>query len=101
MLFPLVAFPTGSVLCYEPSVVAILGAGILVAATKVTIEQAIAEVELAHPGVLHGTVRHGRRPGRDRSDRRGVAPGGAGVAASRAETAPITRQEPADLGTLP
>ncbi|MGS2648913.1 ArsB/NhaD family transporter [Streptosporangium sp. LJ11] len=39
------AFVLHPVLHYEPSVVAILGAGILVAATKVTTEQAIAEVE--------------------------------------------------------
>ncbi|GLX98549.1 ArsB/NhaD family transporter [Herbidospora sp. NBRC 101105] len=41
----LVAFVLHPVLHYEPSVVAILGAGILVAATKVTTEEAIAEVE--------------------------------------------------------
>ncbi|WP_440102624.1 ArsB/NhaD family transporter [Streptosporangium sp. H16] len=39
------AFVLHPVLHYEPSVVAILGAGILVAATKVTTGQAIAEVE--------------------------------------------------------
>lgn len=39
------AFVLHPVLHYEPSVVAILGAGTLVAATKVTTEQAIAEVE--------------------------------------------------------
>ncbi|MEV0143916.1 MULTISPECIES: SLC13 family permease [unclassified Nonomuraea] len=39
------AFVLHPVLHYEPSVVAVLGAGILVAATKVTTEQAIAEVE--------------------------------------------------------
>lgn len=39
------AFVLHPVLHYEPSVVAILGAGILVAATKVTTEQAIADVE--------------------------------------------------------
>lgn len=39
------AFVLHPVLHYEPSVVAILGAGILVAATKVTTSQAIAEVE--------------------------------------------------------
>ncbi|MGC5010891.1 ArsB/NhaD family transporter [Streptosporangium sp. DT93] len=39
------AFVLHPVLHYEPSVVAILGAGVLVAATKVTTEQAIAEVE--------------------------------------------------------
>ncbi|GAA1287466.1 membrane protein [Planotetraspora silvatica] len=39
------AFVLHPVLHYEPSIVAILGAGILVAATKVTTEQAIAEVE--------------------------------------------------------
>ncbi|MFD9941306.1 ArsB/NhaD family transporter [Nonomuraea sp. NPDC059022] len=39
------AFVLHPVLHYEPSVVAILGAGLLVAATKVTTEQAIAEVE--------------------------------------------------------
>ncbi|MEU8265557.1 ArsB/NhaD family transporter [Sphaerisporangium sp. NPDC049002] len=39
------AFVLHPVLHYEPSVVAILGAGILVAATTVTTEQAIAEVE--------------------------------------------------------
>ncbi|TMR20554.1 ArsB/NhaD family transporter [Nonomuraea turkmeniaca] len=39
------AFVAHPVLHYEPSVVAILGAGVLVAATKVTTEQAIAEVE--------------------------------------------------------
>ncbi|WP_049571426.1 ArsB/NhaD family transporter [Nonomuraea sp. SBT364] len=39
------AFVLHPVLHYEPSVVALLGAGILVAATKVTTEQAIAEVE--------------------------------------------------------
>ncbi|MFC5827254.1 ArsB/NhaD family transporter [Nonomuraea insulae] len=41
----LAAFVAHPVLHYEPSVVAILGAGVLVAATKVTTEQAIAEVE--------------------------------------------------------
>ncbi|GAA1311435.1 membrane protein [Planotetraspora silvatica] len=41
----LAAFVLHPVLHYEPSVVAILGAGILVALTKVTTEQAIAEVE--------------------------------------------------------
>ncbi|WP_030453391.1 ArsB/NhaD family transporter [Herbidospora cretacea] len=41
----LVAFVLHPVLHYEPSIVAILGAGILVAATKVTTEEAIAEVE--------------------------------------------------------
>ncbi|WP_336206741.1 ArsB/NhaD family transporter [Nonomuraea sp. LPB2021202275-12-8] len=40
-----VAFVLHPVLHYEPSVVALLGAGVLVAATKVTTEQAIAEVE--------------------------------------------------------
>ncbi|SEG82486.1 Na+/H+ antiporter NhaD [Nonomuraea solani] len=39
------AFVAHPVLHYEPSVVAVLGAGVLVAATKVTTEQAIAEVE--------------------------------------------------------
>lgn len=39
------AFVLHPVLHYEPSVVAVLGAGLLVAATKVTTEQAIAEVE--------------------------------------------------------
>ncbi|GIH79096.1 ArsB/NhaD family transporter [Planobispora longispora] len=39
------AFVLHPVLHYEPSVVAVLGAGILVAATKVTTEDAIAEVE--------------------------------------------------------
>ncbi|GAA0966419.1 ArsB/NhaD family transporter [Acrocarpospora macrocephala] len=39
------AFVLHPVLHYEPSVVAILGAGILVAATPVTTEQALAEVE--------------------------------------------------------
>ncbi|MBB2915284.1 Na+/H+ antiporter NhaD/arsenite permease-like protein [Streptosporangium becharense] len=39
------AFVLHPVLHYEPSVVALLGAGILVALTKVTTEQAIAEVE--------------------------------------------------------
>ncbi|MEV1249388.1 ArsB/NhaD family transporter [Nonomuraea sp. NPDC049750] len=39
------AFVLHPVLHYEPSVVAILGAGLLVAATEVTTEQAIAEVE--------------------------------------------------------
>ncbi|MFB9469820.1 ArsB/NhaD family transporter [Nonomuraea salmonea] len=41
----MVAFVLHPVLHYEPSVVAILGAGILVAATKVTTQDAIAEVE--------------------------------------------------------
>ncbi|MFI6928451.1 SLC13 family permease [Nonomuraea spiralis] len=39
------AFVLHPVLHYEPSVVALLGAGVLVAATKVRAEQAIAEVE--------------------------------------------------------
>ncbi|WP_049558634.1 ArsB/NhaD family transporter [Nonomuraea sp. SBT364] len=39
------AFVLHPVLHYEPSVVALLGAGILVAATKVTTEEAISEVE--------------------------------------------------------
>ncbi|MFF0862059.1 ArsB/NhaD family transporter [Nonomuraea sp. NPDC003560] len=39
------AFVLHPVLHYEPSVVALLGAGVLVAATKVRTEQAIAEVE--------------------------------------------------------
>ncbi|SFO39073.1 Na+/H+ antiporter NhaD [Actinomadura madurae] len=39
------AFVLHPVLHYEPSVVALLGAGILVAATKVTTEQALEEVE--------------------------------------------------------
>ncbi|MFI6501297.1 SLC13 family permease [Nonomuraea typhae] len=39
------AFVLHPVLHYEPSVVAVLGAGILVAVTKVTTEEAIAEVE--------------------------------------------------------
>ncbi|MGI5286084.1 ArsB/NhaD family transporter [Nonomuraea polychroma] len=39
------AFVLHPVLHYEPSVVALLGAGVLVAATKVTTEQAIREVE--------------------------------------------------------
>ncbi|GAA4984880.1 Na+/H+ antiporter NhaD/arsenite permease-like protein [Nonomuraea thailandensis] len=41
----LAAFVLHPVLHYEPSVVALLGAGVLVAATRVTTEQAIAEVE--------------------------------------------------------
>ncbi|MEU8109279.1 SLC13 family permease, partial [Nonomuraea muscovyensis] len=41
----MVAFVLHPVLHYEPSVVALLGAGVLVAATKVTTEDAIAEVE--------------------------------------------------------
>ncbi|WP_188197385.1 ArsB/NhaD family transporter [Nonomuraea sp. SYSU D8015] len=41
----MVAFVLHPVLHYEPSVVAILGAGILVAVTKVTTQDAIAEVE--------------------------------------------------------
>ncbi|MFI7699966.1 ArsB/NhaD family transporter [Nonomuraea sp. NPDC049480] len=41
----MVAFVLHPVLHYEPSVVAILGAGILVAVTKVTTQNAIAEVE--------------------------------------------------------
>jgi Na+/H+ antiporter NhaD/arsenite permease-like protein len=39
------AFVLHPVLHYEPSIVALLGAGVLVAATKVTTEDAIAEVE--------------------------------------------------------
>ncbi|WP_439951625.1 ArsB/NhaD family transporter [Actinomadura macra] len=39
------AFVLHPVLHYEPSIVALLGAGLLVAATKVTTEQALAEVE--------------------------------------------------------
>ncbi|MFC4119064.1 ArsB/NhaD family transporter [Nonomuraea zeae] len=39
------AFVLHPILHYEPSVVALLGAGVLVAATKVTTEEAIAEVE--------------------------------------------------------
>ena len=39
------AFVLHPVLHYEPSVVALLGAGLLVAATKVTTEQALSEVE--------------------------------------------------------
>ncbi|WP_327092585.1 ArsB/NhaD family transporter [Nonomuraea sp. NBC_01738] len=39
------AFVLHPVLHYEPSVVALLGAGVLVAATRVTTEQALAEVE--------------------------------------------------------
>jgi Na+/H+ antiporter NhaD/arsenite permease-like protein len=39
------AFVLHPVLHYEPSIVALLGAGVLVAATKVTAKQAIAEVE--------------------------------------------------------
>jgi Na+/H+ antiporter NhaD/arsenite permease-like protein len=39
------AFVLHPVLDYQPSVVALLGAGLLVAATKVTTEQALAEVE--------------------------------------------------------
>ncbi|MFI7705857.1 ArsB/NhaD family transporter [Nonomuraea sp. NPDC049480] len=41
----MVAFVLHPVLHYGPSVVALLGAGVLVAATKVTTEEAIAEVE--------------------------------------------------------
>ncbi|MGN9843578.1 ArsB/NhaD family transporter [Nonomuraea sp. H19] len=41
----MVAFVLHPVLHYEPSVVALLGAGVLVAATKVTTEDAIREVE--------------------------------------------------------
>ncbi|MEO3861026.1 ArsB/NhaD family transporter [Acrocarpospora sp. B8E8] len=41
----IVAFALHPVLHYEPAVVALLGAGILVAATKVTTEQALREVE--------------------------------------------------------
>ncbi|WP_327582558.1 ArsB/NhaD family transporter [Nonomuraea sp. NBC_00507] len=41
----MVAFVLHPVLHYEPSVVALLGAGVLVAVTKVRTEQAIAEVE--------------------------------------------------------
>ncbi|GLW11652.1 membrane protein [Microtetraspora sp. NBRC 13810] len=41
----IVAFVLHPVLHYEPSVVALLGAGVLVAVTKVTTEEAIAEVE--------------------------------------------------------
>ncbi|MBB3726433.1 SLC13 family permease [Nonomuraea dietziae] len=41
----MVAFVLHPLLHYEPSVVALLGAGALVAATRVTTEQAIAEVE--------------------------------------------------------
>ncbi|TDD02843.1 hypothetical protein E1292_22410 [Nonomuraea deserti] len=41
----MIGFVLHPVLHYEPSVVAVLGAGVLVAATKVTTEDAIAEVE--------------------------------------------------------
>ncbi|MEO3867609.1 ArsB/NhaD family transporter [Nonomuraea sp. B12E4] len=41
----MVAFVLHPVLHYEPSVVAVLGAGVLVAATRVTAEEAIREVE--------------------------------------------------------
>jgi Na+/H+ antiporter NhaD/arsenite permease-like protein len=41
----MVAFVLHPVLHYEPSVVALLGAGVLVAATKITTEQALREVE--------------------------------------------------------
>ncbi|MES9542864.1 MULTISPECIES: ArsB/NhaD family transporter [unclassified Actinomadura] len=41
----IIAFVLHPVLHYEPSVVALLGAGLLVAATKVTTEQALEEVE--------------------------------------------------------
>ncbi|GAA2360769.1 ArsB/NhaD family transporter [Nonomuraea africana] len=45
LVLVMAAFVLHPVLHYEPSVVALLGAGVLVAATKVTTEQAIAEVE--------------------------------------------------------
>ncbi|WP_214110171.1 ArsB/NhaD family transporter [Acrocarpospora catenulata] len=45
LVLVMAAFVLHPVLHYEPSVVAILGAGILVAATKVTTEQALQEVE--------------------------------------------------------
>ncbi|MFJ2028125.1 ArsB/NhaD family transporter [Streptosporangium sp. NPDC087985] len=45
LVLVMAAFVLHPVLHYEPSVVAILGAGILVAATKVTTEDAIREVE--------------------------------------------------------
>ncbi|WP_308249791.1 ArsB/NhaD family transporter [Sphaerisporangium fuscum] len=43
----IVAFVLHPVLHYEPAVVALLGAGLLVAATKVTVEDALREVEWA------------------------------------------------------
>ncbi|MEU6727097.1 ArsB/NhaD family transporter [Nonomuraea wenchangensis] len=45
LVLVMAAFVLHPVLHYEPSVVALLGAGVLVAVTKVTTEQAIAEVE--------------------------------------------------------
>lgn len=41
----LIAFASHSVLHYEPSVVALLGAGLLVLISKVTVEEAIADIE--------------------------------------------------------
>ncbi|WP_433248302.1 ArsB/NhaD family transporter [Streptosporangium sp. CA-135522] len=45
LVLVMAAFVLHPILHYEPSVVAILGAGVLVAATKVTTEEAIREVE--------------------------------------------------------
>ncbi|TDE57186.1 hypothetical protein E1295_08645 [Nonomuraea mesophila] len=45
LVLVMAAFVLHPVLHYEPSVVALLGAGVLVAATRVTTEEAIAEVE--------------------------------------------------------
>ncbi|MES9602389.1 MULTISPECIES: transporter permease [Actinomadura] len=65
----IVALVLHPVLHHEPSVVALLGAGLLVAATKVTTEQALEEVEW-DARLLRRPVRHGRRPGRERRHRR-------------------------------
>ena len=66
------AFVLHPVLHYEPSVVALLGAGLVVAVTRVTAGQALREVEWPYAGVLRRAVRHGRRARADGRDRRGL-----------------------------
>ena len=50
----------------EPSIVALLGAGALVAVSRTEPKEFLEDVELAHARLLHGPVRHGRGPRRGR-----------------------------------
>ena len=69
----LAAFVLHPVLHYEPSIVALLGAGLLVLVTRVDMDDALRDVEWSTLVVLRGPVHHGRRTGGDGRDRRTLA----------------------------
>ena len=86
----MVGFIAHGALDIDPSLVALLGAGALVAAVQDAAARVPRGRRVDDPGLLHGSVRDGRRPGRGRRDQQ---PGGPARGGGRRQL-PARRHEP-------